>query len=785
MNRSMRFISLLSLIALLLSLGIVHATPVAAHAGDLIPSPGSTAAVDVTNTGNVAEWAGAHSFTINNGHPNTALVRALHKADGIYLRVEISDGTANNNDALRLYFDLAHNASGALDGDDWGVEVTRDGTTRTWGPGNQDSTSWGAIPAANVGVSAFGGNPWVVELRLPTGAGQLDAAHELIIGGAGVGIYFQIFSALENFGEPFSTTYNQWPNPAGDALIDLTPNAWGDYLFNAATTWPDLSITEVRNAFDGPENYRKISHTANNRFQVHLNNPGGTAIPTAPNVRVNLYLAARGIGEPWHRIDTAALLDADCLAFTDAAWPSLNFGGVPKNQICAGNVSLGDISSQSINNIVNNTAQYTVKNGSTMTRLGGQAMSVAPGASVVDVLEWNTNTAQDDRFSEVIVGGTTYRRQHQCMMAEAIFPDDPNKSNNVRQVNMDFVCVPGDGAHMFQFSLGWAEFLKYDPAIGKPMFLQLAPQNMDRQFGWDFKLENAEQIGDMSYVAQLRGEESLPMTIHIAAPPADFFGKTLKENLMVPPGAGGRRSDVGLPSGSEPVHVRITGGTTLWVTNYSFDEADEQFINLMGERRLIPNNGPTGLENFYLERYAKLFGVKLDLLAPDAPLGALVGSFDQFKSSFVVGQGVQVVAPADARYLSLAINDIAGLYGDNRGTGFRVKVLEARAAELALAAGKLSAPLVQEKPLAIVPIEEVMPRLCIQGYEQLDEMRVIGGEKQQLYRHIGDVCWGVINIFPPDRTKEPDRGDVIEVPKPPRPWICEFFPWFRLCRNLR
>jgi hypothetical protein len=54
-------------------------------------------------------------------------------------------------------------------------------------------------------------------------------------------------------------------------------------------------------------------------------------------------------------------------------------------------------------------------------------------------------------------------------------------------------------------------------------------------------------------------------------------------------------------------------------------------------------------------------------------VGALIGSFDGFKTSFVVGTDSTVIVPANATTLSLAINDSAGQYGDNTGN-FQVNV---------------------------------------------------------------------------------------------------------------
>jgi hypothetical protein len=64
-----------------------------------------------------------------------------------------------------------------------------------------------------------------------------------------------------------------------------------------------------------------------------------------------------------------------------------------------------------------------------------------------------------------------------------------------------------------------------------------------------------------------------------------------------------------------------------------------------------------------------------------------------------------------------------------------------------------------------IPIQEVMPTVCIQGYEATGQTRVVGDRKRQLHRFIGDVCWGLLNVFDPELSRKEDRGDPFEAPK--------------------
>ncbi len=760
-NRISIFLSVMFAGIMLLITGALEAH----NPGYTIPSPGVPAAdatITPDGTEGGGEWTGAHPFSISDYGgditPLSASVKALHD-DGIYLLLVITDASNSNNDLVQVRFDINHNGNPTPEATDWGIEVRRNGQAR-WGAANTNPGTWSDIPAENVGVASSAAS-WTTEIHLPTGVPS-----GLDLGTGSVGIYFMLYDVDQAFGLN-TAKYTQWPQPPAknlNALLDNSPANWGNYDFDPATTFPDLSVTGVRRGDSGPGNYYQISYMTNNTFEIRVQNSGGTVINDASNVRLNLYLAARGLGEPWHRLDTDAVLDGDCSA---PQWASTL---INKNKVCSGQVSLDDISAQTIDDVVNNAADYNIKDGMPMQRLDGESITIAGGTNNwVDVLEWNTTAAQDNFFMEVVVNNRTYRRQHQCMKAEAISANDPNLSNNVRQVNMDFYGIPGAAFTWLYFSIGWAGFSNYNPNTGQGMFLQIDTKNMDPQMGWSYQLEGVELINENLYRAVLSGIQPLSIQIGINAPPAEKLGRTLKENLMIPPKAGGRHANARANSGDSPVYVKVNAGATLWIVNYDFDEDDAQFIDLDGQNEVLRSNGPAGLPPFYLQKIGK----KENLMYPEAPLGALIGSFDNFQTAFPVDEGVQVKVPAGASYLALGINDLRGDYNDNLGTGFRVKVIQKHGGSENLGVlGKFnnifaSEAVAQENPLQVIPILEVMPMVCINGYEKIEEKRNIDQTPHDLYRYIGNICWGVINVYPKDRSREPDLGDPFEPQSPP------------------
>jgi len=318
-------------------------------------------------------------------------------------------------------------------------------------------------------------------------------------------------------------------------------------------------------------------------------------------------------------------------------------------------------------------------------------------------------------------------------------------------VNMDFVSVAKSAKSLFFFNLGWAQFVDYKPAIGKKMYLEVVTENMPANLGWSYSLKTSgiERLGENTYAARIKGKNSLVSGITIGAPKYDPMGDVLKENLMVPPQAGGDNPNVNKKSGLKPVYVKVNPGRATLIANFGLNEQDVQQVDMDGDNDLRPN-GVVG----------QIVKKSSTLLAPHIRLGALIGSFDDFRTAFPIGAGVQVVAPANATHLALGINDYVGHYSDNSGTGFRVKVSQREGnTNMASSSSFIAmAEAADMSKLELTPIEDVMPTLCINGYEAINEKREINGATHNLYRYIGNVCWGVINVYPKERGK-PDQGD--------------------------
>jgi hypothetical protein len=735
--------------------------------------PGASISLDgIVQAG---EWAGAAAPTsvtatmvLPNGSTLNGTLTVLHKADGIYVLAQISDtANFNSNDTFLMLFDIDNNP--ATTNDDYGVQVLRGGTA-SCGSGI-DPNTYTPCPAGAVGVNSTPGAGWIVEFHLSTGPPS-----NLSFSTGAIGAYFSFYDADDALGLN-SAKYAQYPPaPMGNpnALLDADPTQWANLVFDGKTTFPDIAVLDFHNT--APVGSSSLSRTAVNSFEVQLSNPGGTIIPDASNVRVNLYLAAKGIGEPWHRMDTTAQLISDC---NSSAWnPDPMEPGI---DVCKGappstpEVDIGD-PSLLVNDIVTNVAKYTIQGGVTVNPPGAVSITVSGGTSAYHpVVNWQLTAAQFTLFDDPVTSpeGNSADRAHECMLAEAVVPDDPNPSNNTLQKNLDFVPLQKGMKMKASFGAGSNGFGKYDPNVGKPMYLQVSRQNMDSSFQFD--LTGVKPLGGGAYEADLKGLASIQVSAELTANDTGVMGKVLKQNLVVPAKAGAEIERgchhhwwcpfswlVELFEGrdtEEPVYVRVQPNTTLWIVNYTLNTKDVQFVNVDGDGPLPPN-GPIGLSP------SQVTGGRGKLLVPSARVGELVLSFDNFTTGIGIGSGVQVRVPVGVTYIALAINDNQQKAQHHKGTGFRVAISEhapiAPATEAKSMKPKTMEAAVEDGRIVAVSIDKVLPQVCVDGYEDIGQKRPLGNQKYELFRPIGNVCWAVTAVLPGERPPR-DKGD----PPPP------------------
>ncbi len=74
------------------------------------------------------------------------------------------------------------------------------------------------------------------------------------------------------------------------------------------------------------------------------------------------------------------------------------------------------------------------------------------------------------------------------------------------------------------------------------------------------------------------------------------------------------------------------------------------------------------------ERTNQSFLLSGKVYAPNEHIGAIVGSFDGFKTAFVVGADKSFIVPQGVTKLALAVNDVVGQFKNNRDGKFTLYV---------------------------------------------------------------------------------------------------------------
>ena len=142
----------------------------------------------------------------------------MRDASNLYLAYLINDPTADNTDAVRLYFDTTGNR-GDPDTADRFFSVVRDGTAQVQaGIGsNSDGTGWDINYTSSNWTTQMGGQPgqWVVEI-------QINAAAEM----AALGTQFGPMTGVLNAG---SGTLATWP----EGGASNNPSTW-QFINNAS-----------------------------------------------------------------------------------------------------------------------------------------------------------------------------------------------------------------------------------------------------------------------------------------------------------------------------------------------------------------------------------------------------------------------------------------------------------------------------------------------------------------------------------------------------------------------
>lgn len=201
--------------------------------------------------------------------------------------------------------------------------------------------------------------------------------------------------------------------------------------------------------------------------------------------------------------------------------------------------------------------------------------------------------------------------------------------------------------------------------------------NLDEKFGWKTRIDGAEQIGERLWLANVdpRRDSSVRVSV-LADERLKFRGK----DVAIAPGTRSLRQAVGIDVKPGSIVTLIADGSI----DLGGIEVSAEGITKEALRAAAANRGDSK-KNFDLKynQVASLQKVPLKNLLNRGPTtnrladryGALIGSFDNFRTAFFVNSGSSVLVPSNGRTLSLAINDSNAGFESQRGKGFNVTAI--------------------------------------------------------------------------------------------------------------
>jgi len=193
-------------------------------------------------------------------------------------------------------------------------------------------------------------------------------------------------------------------------------------------------------------------------------------------------------------------------------------------------------------------------------------------------------------------------------------------------------------------------------------------RNIPKQLadGWTFKIENADRLKlkpvgkDGNYFQISMGpKEKKLIAIAITG------GKmpVSPEVFTISPRAGGKY--LPRPSGEAAKEIDVKPGKMVTLISTGSIVVDPKM-------KRVPN-GANGYADNTLAK--ERFLLPSDFYDPSQTVGALIGSFDQFKTAFVIGNSMTFIIPEKASKLWIAVNDRDGAYDDNQGNGYNVSMI--------------------------------------------------------------------------------------------------------------
>jgi len=528
---------------------------------------------------------------------------------------------------------------------------------------------------------------WNLEIDIPLGPGfPLQTTGSFF----GIGTYiFKDEGHHTGVGEMQTGTVIRWPSSMKDRT-DITDK---DIFFvnpTVATELGDANLTG--NCFDmnwtapnawvingspaGSGDYR-LNRAANNLFHVtfYFDGPGTTATPLTNkgNVRLSLHPYGPGAGTGWEKtisnVDATQFNHATSVDFNfDFANPDPSLGNVGTlSFICAStyleNFPKDDVLGDDSNRLYVNYNYFTTSEyPQDLFFLGKDVPNLKPGESTTVMMR--LESSNDPAAKKASTDGVSSKPVYASVGLPTLL------------ISLTIFAVGF-------LAIGVSRKLRFMPKL-KPLAtvvaivavlaltLQFTCKKPKTQPGpvigtdrWEIK--NAKELG----ITQVKGEPDLyemPIRfdevkkVQVVFTGRDLPYKTVKQTFN--------------PVGQDGQHniMRVPAKTGEVVSIISFG-----LIDLDGPNGPLPPVSPTGMvvpatatgqPNIAGANNpaASAYLLSQGYYSPNEQAGALIGSFDNFQTSFVVGRGASIEIPPNAGELSLAVNALRGNFGPITGT---------------------------------------------------------------------------------------------------------------------
>lgn len=339
----------------------------------------------------------------------------------------------------------------------------------------------------------------------------------------------------------------------------------------------------------------------------------------------------------------------------------------------------------------------------------------AAGAHRYETGLWNLSPAEVTNYTN---------NPHQCIRVTLTSTNaDTVITQPSVQKNMDFVTINSPFESKAKLDArSFGQWMSTD----KPYFrLREEFINLDEGLDWQTRLSGAKEQGRNSWLMPVGDNPEGGLGVWVN--PSD---KLQLSSTRVPlkPGTGG--------PGTRPMVAKVEPGSLVTVM-------------VDGELKI----GPTSVTGGGIS-LSQARGAKIDLgrgeqfpAGVSDRIGAVLGSFDDFKTSFVIGNGVTLRVPAGAAALSLKINDTEKGYGMQGGDGFSVQVISGKTfpwmkfafPQLAMEDRKGTTPW-------MLPLGASLPSWIVHGYYPTNNYIVINKKRLRIERPAGSFGYSIRDV---------------------------------------